>query len=347
MKTAVIIPCHNNAQFLDDAIDSLFKQIGTHLHEIIVVDDASDTDESVNVVERKNVFLATTHCREQIRFLAINERSTWEARKAGFLMTTADVICFLDADDMMPPDYFAAGIEQFEKHGPRCGIVYSDMQEFGTGDTYHKYPETGHVNKEILQRANQFHCASLVTRRALEMSDAFSARRPPNGTEDWYLWKQIMEAGFQSAKSRAVFEYRRHPQSMTAAWGPRSHYEDAMLALETVTLVDLTSFSMDDLPTLDWMCNQKWRFTDGLSIDRREKGYLTQVANSVRTGFALILNPPTLPPLDIIETLMRQMVPTADWITHESGAVLVRRSALFNYAIMKYDEAKENNANPH
>jgi len=331
MRTAVVIPCKDQAHFLDDAIDSLFKQLGGHPHEIIVVDDASDNPQSVSaVVSANNAFILDTNFHEPIELVRIEARSVWEARKAGFERTTADVICFLDADDKLPSDYFVKGLEQFERFGPRFGIVYSDMQEFGDGDKYHRYADTGMVNKELIQRHNQYHSGSLVSRRAVEMSGAFNAPRPANWTADWYLWKQIMEAGFRSAKSSAVFQYRKHPASMTSNWGPTNHYEDGNLALETVAIVN---------PDLVWLHDQTWKRWSVIWIVG-DKNQSAKVSREAFHPFVFFPSSDPLPPLDVIETLMRQMVPQANWITHESGSVLVRRSALFDYAILKYNEAK-------
>jgi glycosyltransferase involved in cell wall biosynthesis len=88
MRVSVIIPCHNAARWIAQAIQSAAAQ--THKpHEIIVIDDAS-TDNSVEVIKATGV---------DVRLLHVQERNAAAARNRGIETATGEWIAFLDADD--------------------------------------------------------------------------------------------------------------------------------------------------------------------------------------------------------------------------------------------------------
>src|SRR5215212_8893489 len=94
---AVVIPCFEQARFLDGAIDSVLTQ-SCAADEIIVVDDGGDDDLSGIVSKYPNVRLI----RQANRGLAAS-------RNAGLREAKSDKIAFLDADDRLLPDAVRAG----------------------------------------------------------------------------------------------------------------------------------------------------------------------------------------------------------------------------------------------
>lgn len=89
-SVAVVIVCHNYGRFLQEAIESVLSQT-RQADEIVIVDDASD-DETAAVARQYG---------DRSRYVRIDARHVHSARAAGFLATTSEVICFLDADDRL------------------------------------------------------------------------------------------------------------------------------------------------------------------------------------------------------------------------------------------------------
>ncbi len=89
MRTSVIIPNYNYADFLPLAIDSLLAQ-SVAVDEIIVVDDGS-TDHSRKVIEGYGDAVIGVFQDNQGQASALN---------AGFERSTGDIVFILDADDL-------------------------------------------------------------------------------------------------------------------------------------------------------------------------------------------------------------------------------------------------------
>ena len=96
---SVIIPAYNGARFLAEAVNSVLRQNYPKL-EIVVVDDGS-TDDIAEVVEGLPV---------QVRFLRQPNAGPAAARNLGLRAASADLIAFLDVDDLLPPRTLQAQI---------------------------------------------------------------------------------------------------------------------------------------------------------------------------------------------------------------------------------------------
>jgi O-antigen biosynthesis protein len=96
MKVSVVIPCHNAAPYLAQAIGSVLEQTSP-AHEVIVVDDGS-TDESLAIARR---FAGVGP--DRIRVASERSGSAALTRNLGALLATGDALMFLDADDVLGP----------------------------------------------------------------------------------------------------------------------------------------------------------------------------------------------------------------------------------------------------
>lgn len=94
MRVSVIIPCHNAARWVGEALAGVAVQTRAP-HEVIVVDDAS-TDGSADRVRQ---------ALPAARVLAVNHRNAAAARNAGIAAATGDWIALLDADDVWYPNH--------------------------------------------------------------------------------------------------------------------------------------------------------------------------------------------------------------------------------------------------
>ncbi|CAN1536661.1 glyco_like_mftF, transferase 2, rSAM/selenodomain-associated [Burkholderiaceae bacterium] len=90
---SVIIPAHNAAKFLFQAIESVLAQRDVAVEEIWVIDDGSD-DDTAAIASR---YGSVVHCHSQPRSGAA------AARNVGASLARTQWIAFLDADDVWLP----------------------------------------------------------------------------------------------------------------------------------------------------------------------------------------------------------------------------------------------------
>ncbi|WP_230769997.1 glycosyltransferase family 2 protein [Sphingomonas sp. Leaf4] len=92
----VVIPCHNRAHVVADAVESVLAQDHAPNH-VIVVDDGS-RDDSAGVIRA----LADVHPQVTALILPRNVGAS-QARNTGAALARADWIAFLDSDDIWLP----------------------------------------------------------------------------------------------------------------------------------------------------------------------------------------------------------------------------------------------------
>lgn len=226
-KVAVVIPCHNYGRFLAEALESVLAQT-VRAAEVVVVDDNS-TDNTAEVARRFQHL--------DVRLIRIASGNVNQARRTGFESTISPVLCFLDADDLLPADYLECGLLKFRSMR-NVAIVHSNLQCFGRNDSRIVFPEV--VDRSMLSANNQIHAGSLVRRDALVLSGAFDEIPEPavsNVTGDWWIWKKILGQGWKSVRQDSDYLYRRHTDSSLAQSSLRSDfYRVSHLQHEEITL---------------------------------------------------------------------------------------------------------------
>lgn len=225
LKVAVAIIAHNYGAFLEDCIESVLNQT-LPATEIIVVDDAS-TDNTAEI--------AASFAADGVKYLRVDFRNVHKTRQAGFEATSAPIVCFLDADDILSPDYLEQGLAEFTND--RIAVVYSDCQLFGERTEYRTYPTVYDAGN--LELDNYIHAGSLVRRDAIVLSRVFEKIFDPVYTQgDWFLWRHTLRDGWLAAKQKAVYHYRQHTANFTHLMLEKrsKYFQYAALDQEQVTL---------------------------------------------------------------------------------------------------------------
>ena len=244
---AVVIPSHNYGHFLADAVDSALAQL-TQPAEVVIVDDAS-TDNTADVAAR--------YASRGVRYIRVEHSDVQLTRRAGLLATTAPLLCFLDADDTLPPDYLQAAAAALAG-APTAAIAYTDLRLFGACDAHVALPPNPRTVD--ITRANHIHAGSVVRRCAI---DAVGGLEPPVALQhaDWLLWRRIIAGGWHTVKADGVYNYRKHGPSLLSRMEDQNagYFVSADLAQVTVDIVIPFSGRLRWWPRLrDWLKQQTW-----------------------------------------------------------------------------------------
>jgi glycosyltransferase involved in cell wall biosynthesis len=113
---SVIVPVYNGSEFLLEAITSIQGQTYRPL-EIIVVDDGS-TDSTPQLIAALG---------SEIRSIRQDNAGPSAARNAGLRLVHGEVIAFLDADDLWPPDKLSTQVQYLRDH-PHIDMVMGGIQ---------------------------------------------------------------------------------------------------------------------------------------------------------------------------------------------------------------------------
>lgn len=224
LTAAVIVLSHNYGRFLTECLESVLRQT-RRAEEILVVDDASDDD--TDWIAQQFAPL--------VRYLRVDVHNVHSARRAGMEATCAEVLCFLDADDLLEDNYLEEGLKAFQTAD--VAVVYSDLSKFGAAHGRSEFSAV--YDRGRLACDNYLHAGSLVLREALVQTQAFDKPIDPLLTQaDWFLWRQVLQGAWRAEKQAGLYRYRQHGTNWThqmrrAASG---YYEYAGLAHEIVTL---------------------------------------------------------------------------------------------------------------
>lgn len=206
-EISVIIPVYNKRKYIETTLRSVLEQSFCDL-EVIAVNDGS-TDESLVVLNQM------AEVDQRVRVIDIPNGGVSNARNVGLACARGQWIQFLDADDLLEPEYFSK-VMDFLKENP-VDILFSGFTMVDSNMNLIKeiaLPEEGFKNQEQLCRSfiqyqynngffgfisNKFFRRSLVER---------SGARFPVGTTlaedlDFYarLYPAVEAAYFWSGKS--------------------------------------------------------------------------------------------------------------------------------------------------
>jgi glycosyltransferase involved in cell wall biosynthesis len=184
---SVVIPCHNYARFLPQAVASVLAQTYRDW-EVIVVDDGS-TDDTAAVVRS----LMARHPDRRIRLIQQANAGVSAARNAGITASRARYILPLDADDVIGPTMLEKTAAVLDAT-PGIAIASTDVFTFTDDDLPPQaMPLPAYSRELLLQRLIMFYC-SLYRREAWEKVGGYDESM--RAGEDWDFWIGCVEHGF-------------------------------------------------------------------------------------------------------------------------------------------------------
>ena len=217
---SVVVAAFNEEEMVGDAIRSVQAQTREDW-ELIVIDDGSE-DGTARVANE----LAGGDRR--IRVISQPNAGLSAARNAGIAAGRADLVAFLDADDLWLPTYLevAATVLQAE---PGAGWAYTDAWALDTERGRFRratamstcqppevLPSDPLDVMKLLIRQNFMWVSATVRRQALEQVGAFDESM--KSTEDVELWFRILVKGWKVVRMPGVLGVKRErPGAMSRA----------------------------------------------------------------------------------------------------------------------------------
>jgi glycosyltransferase involved in cell wall biosynthesis len=154
---SVIIPCYNQANYLQQAINSVLTQTHTNV-EVIVIDDGSEDNTNTVCAQYGN----------NVHYIRVERVGLSAARNIGIQFSKGDFIVFLDADDFLYPGAIEINLYFFSINKTAAFI----------SGTYDKIDAEGnYINAIIAQSKYDHHYLLLLQGNYIAMEATVMYRR--------------------------------------------------------------------------------------------------------------------------------------------------------------------------
>lgn len=201
---SIVIPCFNDAQYIEQAVASALNQSYPY-KEVIVVDDGSNegTKKVLKSLEPKITKLITQENQGQSK-----------ARNVGIKEAIGEYILVLDSDDFFEPSFCKKAISIIDAD-ENVKIVASHMVRFNTKgkiDEYHHFG--GDIGSLILN--NQATGSVLFRKMDFNIAGGYDENMRM-GFEDWEFYIRLLkEGGRIYIIKEPLFNYRLRMDSTTS-----------------------------------------------------------------------------------------------------------------------------------
>lgn len=204
---SVVIPYYNMGDYIEDTLDSLEK-VDFGSMEIILVNDGSSKKSCINKLKEVEEKYKITVYNKENEGLSLT-------RNFGAKKANGEFLAFLDADDMVSPDYYKRSVEVL-KHYRNVSFVGCWAQYFGESKTI--WP-TFNPEPPYLLVHNMINSSALIYKKADYLSFGQNDPALIYGMEDYDSVISMVENGARGVSFPELWwQYRIRSNSMAQAF---------------------------------------------------------------------------------------------------------------------------------
>ncbi|OXA92208.1 glycosyltransferase family 2 protein [Flavobacterium hercynium] len=197
---SIIVPCYNQAQYLDEALESVLCQSHANWECILVNDGSHDHTEEI----AKKWILRD----DRFKYYYKSNGGVSSARNFGIANSTGDYILPLDGDDKIGSEYIKLALSEFENDNSLC-LVYANAFFFGTKEELWQLPD---FNFKSFLLNNCIYCSAIYKKEDFLRVGGYDEKLI-YGNEDWEFWINLFSKYNGSPKIKKInylgFFYRR------------------------------------------------------------------------------------------------------------------------------------------
>lgn len=212
-RLSVVIPCHDDGDYLIDAVASVERNAPAA--ELIVVDDGSTEPRT------RGVLAALREAGHRV--IEQPQSGLAAARNRGIAASAGEYFLPLDADNRLLPGFATEAVARLDAD-PAVGVVYGDRRELGarTGDVVQ--PD---LDLPRLLWSNYIDACAVVRRAVWDEAGGYDAAF--HDWEDWDFWLGAAARGWRFVRlPRPAFEYRIRPDSLHQRFLRRTDYPETL-----------------------------------------------------------------------------------------------------------------------
>jgi GT2 family glycosyltransferase len=216
-RLSVIIPCHDDGDYLIDAVASVERNAPADT-ELIIVDDGSTQPRT------RQVLAALREAGHRV--IEQPHSGLSAARNRGIAASAGDYLLPLDADNRVLPGFVAEAVALLDDD-PAAGVVYGDRREFGARRGDVAVPE---LDLPAMLWSNYIDACAIVRRTV--WSDVGGYDITFADWEDWDFWLGAAKRGWRFVHLPwPTFEYRIRPDSLHQRFLRRDDYPSTLRRL--------------------------------------------------------------------------------------------------------------------
>ncbi|XMO86577.1 glycosyltransferase [Algibacter sp. AS12] len=201
---SIIITCYNDAEFVEQSVNSALNQSYSN-KEVIVVDDGSDDETKQVLIKLENKIT---------KLIVQDNNGQSSARNAGINRANGDYILILDSDDFFESLFCEKAIDVFLKNKEvKIVTCYANLL-FNNGSTHIFKPKGGDIK--------DFICLNGALGTSMfKKSDWNSVKgydeNMRSGFEDWEFFIRVLQnGGTTHVIKEPLFNYRKRLNTTTA-----------------------------------------------------------------------------------------------------------------------------------
>lgn len=196
---SVIVPCYNQAEYMDECLTSVLAQTYSNWECIIVNDGSPDNTEEIA--------LQWTSKDPRFKYLKKENGGLSSARNAGIEIAKGEWILPLDSDDKIGDRYMELAEKEFEN----VNLVYANSTFFGTINNPWNIKYSSYKN---LLLHNSIYCSAFFKKSDWQSIGGYDENLR-EGREDWEFYIRLLN---ENSKVKVLdyegFFYRRKENSM-------------------------------------------------------------------------------------------------------------------------------------
>ena len=197
---SVIVPCFNDGEYIEDAINSVLNQTYKEI-EIIICDDGSNDKNTLNLLRKFE--------NKGIKVIYQSNQGPSAARNNAISHSSGVYILPLDADDKIGSTYIEDAVAVLDEK-PNIGIVYCKGMFFGKRNTTWDLPP---YNLLSMLTGNIIFVSALFRKSDWKKVGGFCTEFKI-GLEDYDFWLSILELGREVYQiPKRLFYYRKKSTS--------------------------------------------------------------------------------------------------------------------------------------
>jgi glycosyltransferase involved in cell wall biosynthesis len=206
---SILMPVHNGASYLTEALESVFSQDFADF-EFVVVDDASTDDTSLILDAFKDRRLKVLHLAEQ----------TGVAGSLNFGLTQckASLVARIDADDRCLPERIKLQVLEMTRRPRLCLLGTSAIKIDSLGNSLGLFSVptgSGNVLRRLRWRNSFIHPSVMFRRDVVVRLGSYSEKC--RNAQDYNLWLRMAAEGEVDNLGDPLVEYRIHSGQVTAS----------------------------------------------------------------------------------------------------------------------------------